>query len=79
MCLAVPMKIIKKKGNMATVSLGGVERNIDVSLIKGAKIGDYVIIHAGFAIQILKKKEAEETLKFFQEMKDETYRRVQES
>ncbi|MCM8759745.1 MAG: HypC/HybG/HupF family hydrogenase formation chaperone [Candidatus Omnitrophica bacterium] len=79
MCLAIPMKIMKKKGNTAVVSLGGVERTIDVSLVKGIKIGDYVIVHAGFAIQKLNKKEARETLKLFDKMKYGTYRKIQKS
>lgn len=74
MCLAVPMKVIRKKGSIAVVSLGGIERSIDISLIKDVKIGDYVIVHAGFAIQRLKKKDAETTLKLFEQMKDETLR-----
>ncbi|MCM8821380.1 MAG: HypC/HybG/HupF family hydrogenase formation chaperone [Candidatus Omnitrophica bacterium] len=74
MCLAVPMKIKKKKGNTATVFLGGIERNIDISLVGKVKVGDYVIVHAGFAIQKLGKNEAEATLKLLDEMKDEIYR-----
>ncbi|MCM8764114.1 MAG: HypC/HybG/HupF family hydrogenase formation chaperone [Candidatus Omnitrophica bacterium] len=74
MCLAVPMKIKRKKGNTATVSLGGVERNIDVSLVENVKIGDYVIVHAGFAIQKLRKREAEATLRLLDRIRDETYR-----
>lgn len=72
MCLAVPMKVIKKKGKIAIVSLGGIERSIDISLINDVKIGDYVIVHAGFAIQKLNKKEAETTLRLFEQMKNET-------
>ncbi|MCX7705608.1 MAG: HypC/HybG/HupF family hydrogenase formation chaperone [bacterium] len=74
MCLAVPMKIISKKRNIAVVSLGGVKRDVDISLIKNVKIGDYVIVHAGFAIQKLAEEEAKKTLELLEEIKDETYR-----
>jgi len=74
MCLAVPMKVISKKGKTAVVSLGGVKRSIDISLVDKVRIGDYVIVHAGFAIQILNEKEAKTTLKLFDEMRDEAYR-----
>ncbi|MCM8814743.1 MAG: HypC/HybG/HupF family hydrogenase formation chaperone [Candidatus Omnitrophica bacterium] len=72
MCLAVPMKIKKKKGNIATVSLGGVERNIDISLVENVRVGDYVIVHAGFAIQKLRKSDAKATLKLLNEISNET-------
>jgi len=51
-----------------------VKRNIDISLVGKVKTGDYVIVHAGFAIQILNEKEAKTTLKLFDEMRDEAYR-----
>ncbi|MBC7129053.1 MAG: HypC/HybG/HupF family hydrogenase formation chaperone [Thermoplasmatales archaeon] len=67
MCLAIPAKIIEKKGNKAIVDYGGVKREIDISLVN-AKKGDYVIVHAGFAIQIIDEKEASETVKIFEEI-----------
>lgn len=70
MCLAIPGKIIAldKKTQSATVDYGsGTKRNANVSLVK-VKIGDYVLVHAGFAIQVLDTKEAEETLALFREM-----------
>ncbi len=73
MCLAIPMKITRKKGNSAVVSLGGIEKKIDVSLVPKVKTGDYVIVHAGFAIQKLDKKQAKETLKLFKEIENATY------
>ncbi|MGC9308537.1 MAG: HypC/HybG/HupF family hydrogenase formation chaperone [Thermoplasmatota archaeon] len=68
MCLAVPGKICAIDGVTATVDYGqGTTRQADVSLVD-AQVGDYVIVHAGFAIQILDEQEAEETLQLFREM-----------
>lgn len=68
MCLGIPVKVIKKSGNMGIGETGGVRREIDLRFIKNIKIGDYVILHAGFAIQKLDKEEAKETLSLFNEM-----------
>lgn len=67
MCLAVPGKVIELEGNKATVDFGGVKRDIDVSLVD-AGIDEYVIVHAGFAIQILEEKVALETLELWRQM-----------
>jgi hydrogenase expression/formation protein HypC len=69
-CLAIPGKIIEldQKKQSATVDYGsGTTRKANVSLVQ-VKIGDYILVHAGFAIQILDKKEAQETLTLFKEM-----------
>jgi hydrogenase expression/formation protein HypC len=68
------MKVISKKGNTAIVDLDGVRRQIDISLVSKVKIGDYVIVHAGFAIQKLKKKDAEETIALLKEVNSEIHR-----
>ncbi|MEO0076334.1 MAG: HypC/HybG/HupF family hydrogenase formation chaperone [candidate division WOR-3 bacterium] len=68
MCLAIPAKIISKKGDTAIVDVSGVKREANLMLCPKAKVGDYIIMHAGFAIQILNKKEAKETLKIWQEI-----------
>jgi hydrogenase expression/formation protein HypC len=68
MCLAIPMKILKIEGDMAIVSSGGVQRSIGINFLKGPKIGDYVIVHAGFAIEKLDTVKAEETLKILEEL-----------
>jgi hydrogenase expression/formation protein HypC len=68
MCLAIPMKILKIEGDRAIVSSGGVQRSIGISFLKGPKIGDYVIVHAGFAIEKLDPVKAEETLKLLEEI-----------
>lgn len=67
MCLAVPGKIIAINEKMAEVDYGGVSRETNVSMVD-AKVGDYVIIHAGFAIQIIDEDEAKETIKLWQEL-----------
>jgi hydrogenase expression/formation protein HypC len=67
MCLAVPAEIRSIEGHMATVDYGGVSRTANISLVD-AKIGDYVIVHAGYAIQVLDREEAEKTLEIFQEL-----------
>ena len=69
-CLAIPGKIIAfdPERQTATVDYGsGTKRKANVSLVK-VKIGDYVLVHAGFAIQVLDQQEAQETLALFREM-----------
>ncbi len=68
MCLAIPMKIERIEGEKGIVTIGGVRREVGLQLLKDVKIGDYVIVHAGFAIQHLDEKEAMETLALFAEM-----------
>ena len=67
MCLAIPGKIIKVEGEHAIIDYGGVSREANISLVD-VNVGDYVIVHAGFAIQKLNEKEARETLKTWKEM-----------
>ncbi len=68
MCLAIPGKILSIDGTTAKVDYGdGTVRNADISLVD-ASVGEYVIVHAGFAIQILDEKEAKETLTLFREI-----------
>ena len=62
MCLGIPMKIVKIDGDEAIVDAGGLKRTANLSFMKNAKIGDYVLVHAGFAIEKIKEKEARETL-----------------
>ncbi len=62
MCLGIPMRIVERSGDSATVELASLRQRCDVSLVPAAKVGDYVIIHAGFAIEVLDEEEARETL-----------------
>ena len=68
MCLAIPMKILKIEGDRANVSSGGVQRAIGINFLKNPKVGDYVIVHAGFGIEKLDTAKAEETLKILEEL-----------
>jgi hydrogenase expression/formation protein HypC len=69
-CLAIPGKIIflDAKKEYATVDYGsGTQRQANITLVD-AHLGDYVLVHAGFAIQVIEEREAKETLKLFREM-----------
>jgi len=68
MCLGVPVKVIEKKGKEGVAEFKGVKRRISLELLDEVDVGDYVILHAGFAIQRLDQKEALKTLKLFEEL-----------
>ncbi|EFF66965.1 hydrogenase assembly chaperone HypC/HupF [Selenomonas noxia ATCC 43541] len=59
MCLAVPAKVVEIKDQLASVELNGVRRAASLMLLPEAKLGDYVLVHAGFAMQIVDAEEAE--------------------
>ncbi|NQT45861.1 MAG: HypC/HybG/HupF family hydrogenase formation chaperone [Candidatus Omnitrophica bacterium] len=67
MCLAIPMKIVEIKGDRAIVSSSGLRREIGLQLLSGVKTGDYVVVHAGFAIERLDEERARETLAIMKE------------
>ncbi|MDH5783854.1 MAG: HypC/HybG/HupF family hydrogenase formation chaperone [Candidatus Bathyarchaeota archaeon] len=68
MCLAIPAKVVEIKGDVARVDFGaGTMRDVNISLVE-AKVGEYVIVHAGFAIEVLDQKAAEETLRMWNEI-----------
>ena len=62
MCLAVPMELVEINDFLGVARMGDVKREVNLMLVPEAKIGDYVIIHAGSAISILSKEEAKKTL-----------------
>lgn len=68
MCLAVPALITSIVGRDADVEIGGITRRISLWLTPEAKVGDYVLLHTGYAISIVDQQEATETLRLFQEM-----------
>ena len=68
MCLAVPALIKTIDGDEAEVDLGGVSRRASLVLTPEAKVGDYVLLHAGYAINIVDQSEAAETLNMLREM-----------
>jgi len=68
MCLAIPAKILIIKDGIAQVDFGrGVSREVNIMLVN-AKVGDYVLVHAGYAIQVLDEREALETLRLWNEI-----------
>ena len=68
MCLAVPMKVIEVEGNEGVVELNSVKRRVNFGLLEDVQVGEYVIVHAGFAIQKVEEKEAETTLSLLREL-----------
>ncbi len=69
MCLGVPMKIISKEGDMVVAEVDGVRKEASIMLLDEAvEVGDYVIVHAGFAISRLNEAYAEETLRLMKEV-----------
>jgi hydrogenase expression/formation protein HypC len=68
MCLAVPVKVVSIEGNEAEVEIGGVKRRVSIMLTPEAKVGDYVLLHTGYAINVIDEAEAQETLKILEEM-----------
>ncbi|MEW5802984.1 MAG: HypC/HybG/HupF family hydrogenase formation chaperone [bacterium] len=71
MCIAVPCQVVEIHGSLAIVEVGGIRREAWLDLLGGVKIGDYVIVHAGYALEKLDAREAEETLHLLREMADE--------
>jgi hydrogenase expression/formation protein HypC len=70
MCLGIPAKLIKIDKDMAEVDVGGARRKISVQLLRDARIGEYVLLHAGFAIQKIDEKKAKQTLKLIEELNE---------
>jgi len=69
MCLAIPAEVMAiKSGQKAIVNVGGIEKEISTALLDEVQKGDFVIIHVGYALTRLDQKEAEKTLKLFDEL-----------
>jgi hydrogenase expression/formation protein HypC len=68
MCLAVPVKVVSVNGDEAETEIGGVRRRVSIAFTPEAKVGDYVLLHTGYAISVIDEAEAEETLKLLEEM-----------
>ena len=72
MCLAVPGKILSVRGEDATrtgvVSFGGADKEASLAFVPEAKVGDYVLVHAGFAISVVDPEEAAQTLEYFRQI-----------
>ncbi len=68
MCLAVPAKIIEIDGESAIADMMGARREVSLRLLPSARIGDYVLVHAGFGIQIIAPEDAQESIGLFDEI-----------
>ena len=68
MCLGIPVRVMKVEGQSAVVEAGGAQREISLLLLDDVKPGDWVILHAGFAIQKMNEEEAEKTLALLREL-----------
>jgi hydrogenase expression/formation protein HypC len=78
MCIAIPSRIIHIKNNMATIDVDGVRRQTSMLLLEEAQVGDYVIVHAGFAIQKLDEASALETLRLLRTAADPSMTKFKE-
>ncbi len=72
MCLSVPAKVVSICGSKADVDIGGVIYNASLYLVEDVKIGDFLLIHSGYAIQKIDEKEADATLKIFKEIEEKS-------
>lgn len=68
MCLSIPGKVISVNGEMARVSVGGAEYNASLQLLENVKLGDFVLLHTGFAIQKISEEDAKETMRLLTEL-----------
>jgi hydrogenase expression/formation protein HypC len=67
MCLAIPSRIVRIDGGMGTIDVDGVRREVSLLLLEDARVGDWVIVHAGFAIQTIDEAAARESLDILRE------------
>jgi hydrogenase expression/formation protein HypC len=68
MCLAVPVRIVSIDRDEAETEIAGVRRRVSITFTPEARVGDYVLLHTGYAIGVIDEAEAEETLKLLEEM-----------
>jgi hydrogenase expression/formation protein HypC len=68
MCLAIPVRIVSIDGDEAETEIGGVKRRVSIVFTPEAEVGDYVLLHTGYAIGVVDEAEAEETLKLLEEI-----------
>jgi len=68
MCLAVPMRVVSVEGALGTVELGGAQQPVNLSLLADVKPGEYVIVHAGFALERLDETEARRTIELIKQL-----------
>ena len=70
MCLSIPAKVIKIDGKIAEVSVGGSVFKTGLHMVENVEVGDYILLHTGFAIQKISDEEAQETLKIIKEINE---------
>lgn len=70
MCLSIPAKVIEINGNMADVSVGGTIFKAGLQMVEDVEVGDYILLHTGFAIQKISEDEALETIRLLNEIED---------
>ena len=70
MCLSIPAKVVSISGEMADVSVGGTIFKAGLQMVENIQVGDYVLLHTGFAIQKISEDEAKETMKILGEIQD---------
>jgi hydrogenase expression/formation protein HypC len=68
MCLGIPMKVVEVHGDRGMVEIGGVKREASFQLLENVEVGEYVLIHAGYAINKIDEEEAQETLDLLREI-----------
>lgn len=79
MCLAIPSKIVEITDGMATIDVDGVTRKASLLMLEDARVGDYVIVHAGFAIKKIDEQVAMESMQILKEAADFFDRKARES
>jgi hydrogenase expression/formation protein HypC len=70
MCLSIPGKVIEIEGDNAKVSVGGTTVSAGLQMLDDVKVGDYILVHSGFALEKISEEEATETLKLFKEYEE---------
>ena len=70
MCLAIPVKVKKIRGTLAQLDISGVKRQADIRLLNNVKPGDYILVHAGFAIEKIDEQEARKTLRLLRDIEN---------
>jgi len=71
MCLAIPGKILKIDGNSALIDFDGIKQKVIIALIQDPKVGKFVIVHAGYAIEMMDEKDALESIEQWKELAEE--------
>jgi hydrogenase expression/formation protein HypC len=70
MCLAIPMQLVKRDEGLGTVEIDGVQREVSLMLLADAQVGEFLLVHAGFAIGRVDEAEAKETLELLRQLGD---------